>query len=234
MRSIALLALMGSWGSACAAPSAQKVKVALAPFANSSDIRFPNVHKEAVREVTVRLCREYLERALGDAGYDVADSERTLSASTALKLDFEKDKDRNLASILRLGAEMGAGLVVLVQVISVSQQNSETSAILSNLAGPKSVSKAKVRVWLADVGQKKLLIDGAKTTFEGEALGPFFGTTKRSEMSGNPQDVAYMIMEENRRRATMLGRAASEAVYRALSGLLGIKLRPNERGAPRT
>jgi hypothetical protein len=95
--------------------------------------------------------------------------------------------------------------------------------VLSNLSGPASITKAKVKVWLLDVPLGKMVVDGK--AFDGESKGPRFGTTKRGELSGNPQDVAAAIMQENKRRAEWMGRAAMAAVDAALGPTLGLKIR---------
>jgi hypothetical protein len=201
-------------------------RVFVAPVVNTCDPRFANAIKDAVREAMSRITGEYTAAALKDAGYEGPSSGDAKKALEKLEIDFSKGGDRNLGKLVSAGAELGCGFAVLVWIHDCSQENAEQEALLSNLGARQSQSKAKVRVWIADVPGKKLILDGSKVSTEGLAKGPFFGTTRKGELSGNPQDVEFVIMEENRRRATWLGKAACVAVFEAVGPKLGLKLVP--------
>jgi hypothetical protein len=198
-----------------------KVRVVIAAVLNTSDPRFANADKDDVRSLSAKVASERLRKALVDARYDVPDAEETEAAAKRLALDFTKGKDRSKNSLRKLGDEMKAGFVVLAWITDVGQENFEASAVLSNLSGPASLTKAKVKIWLLDVPAGRMTLDGK--AFDGEAKGPRFGTTKRGELSGNPQDVAAAIMQENKRRAEWMGRAAMAAVDAAMGSALGLK-----------
>lgn len=199
-----------------------KIKVAIAPLYNTSDPRFPNVEKQGVRQATGKRASEWLKSALEEAGYYVVPDSDVEAAVKKLELDFSKDKHRNKESFGKLGTDLGCGFVIFVWITRVHQENVELSAAISNIGKPMSESRTDARIWLWDVTNKKLELDG-KGPFQGTAKGPYFGTTKRSEMSGNPKDVSFMILQENKRRAEWMGKAAAVAVHAALGAQLGLK-----------
>ncbi len=203
---------------------AKKIRVAVVPMLNTSEPRFPNVLRDAVRERTNRIASDWFRAAIVDADYEPAQEAEVTDALSRLELDFSKDRQRSKENLAKLGKELGAAFVVLACVTACEQRNAEGSAILGNLKGPQSRSKAEVRVWLLDAASDRLILDGK--AFTAEVGGPFFGTTRRSELSGNPQDVQYMIMHENKRRAEYIGKAAAAALYSGLGAIMGLKLVP--------
>jgi hypothetical protein len=229
--SLALVAsALGAYVTAGAAPDPiarqegrVPVKVAVLPILNTCEPRFPNSDKAAVREAMNRLVCEWLAKQLEGAGYSQILSDAAAEAIRAGKVDMAKADRRNAETLHKLGRELGAGLVVFIWIEGSKQENAEIGAILGSAGKAGSESRVTARVWLADVPSSKLVLDGAKLRLEGVSKGPFFGTTRRREMSGNPQDVAYVIMEENRKRAEWLAKAAIEAVRKGLGGVLGFK-----------
>lgn len=219
-RWVALFALVLA-GVAAFAAGPDKIKVVLLPIQNTSDPKFANVDKQAVRAEAVKVAIARMRKALEAADYEVPSEEDTTAALKKLDLDFSKPKDRGLRAMSKVGAEFGAGFVILAWITDVKQENLSVGSILNNLGGPASSTKTTVRVWLLDVPAGRMDVDGK--AFEAEAKGPRLGTTKRDELSGNPQDVAYSIMQENKRRAEWTGRAAFLTLVQALGGKIGIQ-----------
>lgn len=199
----------------------QPIKVAVAPPLCSAEPKFENSDREFLRQTASEVLAKRLRKAAESAEYQSFDEESVKAAMGKLGLDLSRSKDRGGKSLMRLGEELNANFLIFVWITDVRQQNHEVSAVLSNLSGPASTTHVKARLWLLDVVSNKLVIDGKEVS--GEAKGPRFGTTKRGELSGHPDDVGAAIRDANRRRAEWVGRAAWEAVKPLLGQEIGLK-----------
>lgn len=207
---------------------ARKIKVAVAPVIATFNPRWEHVDEDLVRKAAAESVELYLRDAFADAHYDLAPFDIVRANLGGLGVDFEKPKQRTPENFAKLGSRHEAGFVAVVIIESFSQKNARPGEMLSNLAGPQSETRAKVKVWLFDVPGNKVLIDGK--SFEGTAKGPFFGTTKSDELSGPPDAVGKMLELENKRRGLWIGRAACAAVNEGLGKRLGLRP-PNVKGS---
>lgn len=221
------LVLAGSVAAGVAQEPAKKIKVVVVPVLSTFTPRWEYVDEDLVRKAAAETVEVYLRDAFADAHYDLAGFDVVKANLNGLGVDFEKSKQRTADNFAKLGARHEAGFVVLLVIEGFSQRNARTGEMLNNLGGPQSETKAKVRTWLYDAPGSKMLIDGK--TFEGAAKGPFFGTTKRDELSGPPDAVGKMLELENKRRGLWIGRAACVAVNEAISKRLGLRP-PNVKG----
>lgn len=217
---IALLGVLG-WNST--SQDVPRISIALAPIVNTCDPRFPHADKEFVRAEIDGWIEKLLTRSAESSGYRLIGREKTGSAVKDLGIDFSNGRQRALAQLTGLGKQVEAQFVILILVGKDSQKNAEVSSILSNPGRPQSESKVEVRTWVASVSDAKLLADGSKRAITGIAQGPYFGTTRSGEITGNPDDIAQMILLESKRRAEWLGRAAFSGTMQVLSNTLGFK-----------
>lgn len=195
--------------------SAQQSKVLLVPFEIQSVPKYTEATAEEAREQVYEAAWKVLGEAYASKGHVWASPKSVAQAMQRLPFDAGRSKDRELDSLLALGHTMGCDVVIVVVVEKLEQKNRGTRDILSNAGKPASESKARVRVWAADVREGTLRSVG-KDVLEGASTGQFIGTTKRDEMSGNPEDKTVFIRLENRKRSEGYGRAIADAVKKAL------------------
>lgn len=223
MGTILALALTGVLGWDSLPQEAPRLAIALAPIVNTCDPKFPHADKEFVRAEMDGWIEKLLSKSAESSGYRLVGREKTGPAAKDLGIDFANGRHRNLAQLTSLGTQVEVQFVILILVGKDSQKNAEVSSILSNPGRPLSESKVEVRTWVASVPDAKWLADGSKRAITGLAQGPYFGTTRSGEITGNPDDIAQMTLLESKRRAEWLGRAAFSGAMQVLSNTLGFK-----------
>lgn len=139
------------------------------------------------------------------------------------KLDFTKGNQRTSEKLQAFGKASSATYAILVLVEWTDQKNPELGAVAANPGTARSTNKVRIRVWLQDVAEGKLLMDGAKSTFSGEAKGPYFGTVDPREMSADPQTKGQVMTAEFKKRAGWLGRALVAALKESVTSRMGWK-----------
>lgn len=199
---------------------AQGLKIALLPPVFSKDPpRMAEVEPIWVRAEIGRQLFQALGKSYVGRGHQWASPTAVAQALGALEFDPDKSATRDAAHLLALGRKLNCEVVLLPVIEGVAQKNQGTTAILGGTAKPASETRVKVRLWAADVREGTLRVAG-REAIEGIANGPFFGTTRRDEMSGNPADQDVIIRLENRKRAEWIARAAVEAMRKALGSWL--------------
>ncbi len=207
--------------SSTAQEPARRVRVVVAPVIATFNPRWEYVDEDLVRAKAAETLELYLSAALGDAGYDAPGYDIVRANLKGLSIDFGQSRQRTRANLTALGQRHEAGYVALVVIEGFSQRNASPGTILNDLGKRQSETKSRVKVWLLDASSGKLLLDSKG--YEGVAEGPFFGTTKRDELSGQPDAIGKMLEIENKRRALWIGRAACLAVNEAIGKWLGLR-----------
>jgi hypothetical protein len=201
--------------------SAQPIRVAVAPIVIADPCKFAGPDRESTQQIVSMAALEYLDAALYATSYLGVNMEKSGQALQDLKIDFSKSSDRKADKLQSFGNAVGADYAVLIVVEKTEQKNPSTGAAASGLA--KSSNKVRIRLWLHNVAENQLRLDGSKRTYEGEAKGPWFGTVRTDELTGDPTGVGIMIRNEYRKRAEWLGKALVEALRNSLKPTLGLK-----------
>ena len=190
-------------------------KLLLVPVELNSVPKVAELEPDGVRQQIYEATWKALGQAYAAKGHVWASTESVAKALSKTAFDPGNPKDRELDALLALGGSMGCDGVIVVVVEGFEQKNRGSRDILSNAGKPASETKVKVRVWAADVREGTLRAVG-KDVLQGQAQGSFLGTTRRDEMSGNPDDKTLMIRLEGRRRTDAYGRAVADAVKKAV------------------
>jgi hypothetical protein len=104
-------------------------------------------------------------------------------------------------------AAMGYGRAFVLRLEKWDQKNLSHSQMLENPNRPKSETKLQAKLWY--------VADGAvdpERKVEGQAGGPYFGTTDRWETSGSPDAKNYNIRLVNKQRIDAIAAAAWDAI----------------------
>lgn len=210
-----LTAIAVGWMAALA--GAQGLKVALLPPSFAVDPpRLAETEPAWVRAEIGRQLLQVLGKSYASKGHQWASPAAIAKAMETLEFDPDAKESRTAGALLALGRSLGCDVVLLPSLESIAQKNLGTTAILGGAAKPPSETRVRLRLWAADVREGTLRIAG-RDAVEGVAKGPFFGTTRRDEMSGNPADKDVIIRLENRKRAEWIARAATDAIRSSLA-----------------
>lgn len=220
-----VLRLFAVWvGSAvlAAAAIAQPVRIAVAPVVLSAPAKFAGPDRPRTAEIMDLVAAKHLEK--------VGDANEVFFVPTELlrpiledeKIDFSKSSQRTAERLQNFGKAANARFAVLAVVEWTDQKNPELSAVASNPGTAKSTNRVKVRLWIHDVVENRLLLDGAKAPLvEGEAKGPFFGTVDPREMSADPETKGLVMTAGFKKRAEWLGYALVDALRKSLQARMG-------------
>ncbi|MCO5296371.1 MAG: hypothetical protein M9921_05890 [Fimbriimonadaceae bacterium] len=203
----------------CMAPwaGAQGLKIALLPPSFATDTpRLAEAEPAWVRAEIGRQLLQVLGKSFAGKGHQWASPNAVAQALEALEFDPDEPRTRDVAHLGALGRKLDCDVVLLPVLESISQKNLGTTAILGSSAKPPSETRVRVRLWAMDLKEGTMRVAGREAV-EGVAKGPFFGTTRRDEMSGNPADKDVIIRLENRKRAEWIARAATEAIRKSLA-----------------
>lgn len=219
--------------AAGALPSAEPIRIAVAPIVNTAPCKFAGPDVEQTHAIMARAATEYLERACGSTDYVYVDPIFIAGALDQTKIDFSKPKERLGERLQAFGKAANATYAVLILVEWTEQKNADIRAIASNAGGRHSINKVRARLWVQNVSDSATMLDGSKNSVEGEARGPYFGTVNPREMSGDPVSKGIVIQNEFRQRAKWLGRALVQAIRNGLQAMLGLKEPPDRTGFKR-
>lgn len=203
---------------------AQPARVAVAPVVLTAPAKFAGPDRVRTAEIMDLAARAFLEKVgiASDVFFVPGDLLRPILDD--LKIDFSKGNQRNADRLASFGKAASAKYAVLVLLEWTDQKNPELSAVASNPATAKSSNRVRIRLWVLDVEESRLLIDGTKSTAEGEAKGPFFGTVDPREMSADPETKGFVMTAGFKKRAEWLGHALVDALRKSLVARMGWKL----------
>ncbi len=204
-------------------PAPEPIRIAVAPLVVTAPCKFAGPDIEQTRQLMSAAVMDYLDRACTAADIVFVDPLFVRGALEEAKVDFEKAGERKRERLLTFGQAARANYAILILVEGTDQKNGEMRAIAANAGGLHSTNKVRVRIWLHNVTDDLLKIDGAKNLVEGEAKGPYFGTVNPRDMSGDPESKGIVIRNEYRQRGKALGKALVQAVKSTLSPILGLK-----------
>jgi hypothetical protein len=207
----------------CVLAGAQPLRIAVAPIVVTDPCKFAGQDKAGTHDIMSTAALEYLDKAMTATDIVYIDPAKVRMAIEDQKLDFAKGGDRKPEKLQAFGKSLDANYVLVIVADWTEQKNPELSAVASNPNRAKSSSKVRIRVWLHNVVDDRLVMDGTKNEFTGEAKGGYFGTTNPRDMSGDPTSKGIVISSENKKRAQYLGRALVEAIKLALKPQLGLK-----------
>lgn len=205
----------------CTLSSALAAEITLVGIILPGSIKYPEWTKEESQDNLVATISKVLGFHIdkeSHAFYGLPDGATHVKSAG---VDLSKSKERTLDAFSKMAASAKTRFVVFIQVVKIGQKNQKEGAILNNLGKPESDTDVEVIAELFDAEQKFLLripSDGSlKATFKG----PYFGTTKKDEISGDPQTKAIVIRNENRKRMEAVG----QAVWLAIRDRLLIQLK---------
>lgn len=201
----------------------EPLRIAVAPIVVSDSCKFAGPDMERTRGIMSQAAYEYLDKAFTATDIVFIDAAYVSAALEDSKIDFAKSKDRNSEKLKTFGETLRAHMTLVVQVEWTEQKNASPAAFATNPNSTRSTSKVRIRVWLHNTADNRLILDGAKSTFGGEAKSGYFGTVNPREMSGDPFAKNQVIQAEYRKRAQYLGRALVDALRTALKPTLGLQ-----------
>lgn len=203
--------------------SAQPVRVAVAPIVLSAPAKFAGPDRPRTAEIMDAALRAHLAKAGESSDVFFVPADLVAAVLEDEKIDFAKGSQRNSIKLQDFGKVAEARFAVVILVEWTDQKNPELSAVASNPGTAKSTNKVRIRMWVQDVAENRLVLDGGKGTLSGEAKGPYFGTVDPREMSADPQTKGLVMTAEFKKRAGWLGRALVEAAKDALRVSLNLK-----------
>jgi hypothetical protein len=220
------LRLFGLLVPILAIPSASAqdaLRVLIHPVEVLADIRLAEWSRGLARERLAGQIEIQIAQRLAREGHHPVPVDEVRRVLPQLQLKLENERERTPAHFERLGGELAADRVIYLQVLKVNQRDKSSSAILAAPARGGSDTEVEVRVWVYDRTSKILSLNG-REPMRATLESPVFGTTRRSDMSGNPQDIGLIIDRTNSRRIEWMGRSvlqAVEAPFRALFPKVG-------------
>lgn len=220
----ALLSLIaaGSLGS----PRTEPIRLAFAPLIVTAPGKFAGPDREQTVGILSESARTYLGRVCDASTAVLVDPVFTLPALERAEIDFSKPGHRKLEKLQAFTRAVQADYAALAVIEWTDQKNAELRAIAANPNAGGSTSRVRIRLWLSDAEENKLMLDGEKKTFDGEAKGPYFGTVDTRELSGDPASKGVAIRAEYRKRARWLGQALANALKNSLLPALGFREPP--------
>lgn len=212
--------------SACFGQGAEKLKhprVLVCPVFNLDRKGLPAETQSEARQQIADEVQNYLALKIKAAGGDTikaVDSKLILERLTDQKLK----KTKGMKSIMAdLSDQSECDLVLFVEIDRWTQRDRNPDEILSSRQiDNASETGAEPRVWIYNFKENLLSVDGDSKTqpFQAKIGGPFFGSQKKGELFGNPEDVSKMIQFTNKRRSVMIGKAVWTAIKPALGVLI--------------
>lgn len=196
-------------------------EITLAAIGVPQSVKYPEWTKEESHGNLAATVSKILVAQIDKADHAAYGIE-TATWLQGLGIDLSKPNERGKATFERMALEAKTRFVAYFDIRRITQKNRSEGAILSNLGKPQSETKVEVQVYLFDVEQKLLLCLGSNNGLEGVYEGPYFGTTKKDEISGDPQAKAAIIRNENRKRMEAVG----HAVWIAVRERLLIQIKP--------
>lgn len=213
-----LLSSAFAWG--------QAIRVAVSPMVNAAPCKFAGPDRQGTTDIISRVAMDWLGKALDATDYINVREGVVLAALEDNKIDFGKSGHRNAEKLQAFGKASEADYAIFFLLEWSDQKNPEVRAVASNPNAAKSDNKVRVRVWLHNVTDNKLVIDGSKRAFEANARGPYFGTTNERDLLGDPTAKGIVIANEHRKRAEWLGRAVVLALKDSIQVQMGLKEPP--------
>lgn len=224
--SLAVLGALALFGLS-APPVEEPIRIAVAPLVLTAQAKFAGKDIEGTRGHMQEAAMDYLRASCDETGYGMISNRMVNAAMEDLHLDFTKSNQRTREKLQAFGRKAGADYAILMLVDWTEQKNPEISAVLGNMNKAKSSNKVRARIWLQNVAEDRLMLDGSKQTITAEALGPYFGTTNERDMSGDPTAKGIAIANEYRKRGQWLGRALVQALRESVKPALGLKEPPD-------
>jgi len=222
MRSVTILGLLLSSAFAYC----QAIRVAVAPMVNAAPCKFAGPDRQATTDIISRIAMKWLSKALDATDYINVREGAVLAALEDNKIDFGKPGHRNSDRLQAFGKASEADYALFFMLEWSEQKNPEVRAVASNPNAAKSDNKVRIRVWLQNVTDNKLIIDGSKRVIEANAKGPYFGTVNERDLMGDPTSKGIVIANEHRKRAEWLGRAVVLALRDSVQVQMGLKEPP--------
>lgn len=204
----------------------QAIRVAVAPLVNAAPCKFAGDDRQQTTDIISRISMDWLGKALDATDYINVREGVVLSALEDNKIDFAKPGHRNSEKLQAFGKASEANYALFFLVEWTEQKNPEIRAVASNPISAKSNNKVRVRVWLQNVTDNRLVLDGSKRVYEANAKGPYFGTVNPRDLMGDPASKGIVIANENRKRAEWLGRAVVLALKDSVQVQMGLKEPP--------
>lgn len=201
---------------------AQPARIAVAPVVLTAPAKFAGPDRPRTAEIMDLVAAKHMAK-VGDAN-DVffVPTELLRPILEDEKIDFAKGNQRTGERLQIFGKAANARYAVLAVVEWTDQKNPELSAVSSNPGTAKSTNRVKIRLWIHDVVENRLLLDGAKEPqIEGEAKGPYFGTVDPREMSADPETKGLVMTAGFKKRAEWLGYALVDALRKSLQARMG-------------
>lgn len=137
------------------------------------------------------------------------------------RIDLSSSKNRNLESYARLGTQANSPRLMIIEVNSFQQKNTSPADLLNNPNKKGSQTEVQVRFELFDIKSSSLSKFGNQRKLEGKFAAGYFGTTKRTDLSGDPSGVATMIRLTNTKKMEAIGLAVWAAIEFPLMNALG-------------
>jgi len=162
-------------------------RVALAPIVLSAPAKFAGPDRPRTAGIMHAVLMAYLAKAGEASNLFFVPPDLISTVLEDEKIDFSKSDHRSVEKLSAFGKAAQAKFAAVFVVEWTDQKNPELSAVASNPGAAKSSNKVRIRLWLCDVHENRMLVDGAKGTVDGEAKGPYFGTVDPREMSADPQ-----------------------------------------------
>lgn len=185
-----------------------KPVIAICPVEVPGNVRFEGWEKDQSRSILATTIEDVIIEELKKE-YIAAEG------SKFIEMDIREQKLKPAPKFdffTKIAGSTQASRILYIQVLDFKQKNHEPGATLHKPNSAGSETKVQLNAWIFEKSEQVALTLNPTKRLEGDFPGPIFGTTNKLQLSGNPQDVAFMINQENTKRC----RAGGKSVWLAL------------------
>lgn len=129
------------------------------------------------------------------------------NAALIQHIEFRSLKSRTIPVWKQVAEQTNAPILIAIDIIKLSQRNHAPSHSINKPNSAASETKVEFVVSLFDKKSESLVKFGENDHLRSEFGGPYFGTTDKYELHGDPTAVAAMIRQENVKRVNAIGNA---------------------------